>query len=96
MKDIGTKRSAGISGWISGIVGFGILYHYKVPFFSQITVENMVFLSILVVFAILFIFLPVLRPETNLGDLRYLPKFFIFIGSFLGIIMGLLVAVLIP
>jgi len=92
MKNIGIKRSAAISGWVSLLVGGLILVVQKG--FGFITSSMSLIAGIVVVFAILFIILPALKPNTNLTFLKHPIKFFMKIGYFIGYTMAIIIAFL--
>jgi len=96
MRGVGPTRSASISGWVSGLVGLWLLNHYQISPFTQITSSGALIIGIIVVFAILLTILPILRPQTNFGILKDLVKVVRDIGKFMGVVMGLLCAILIP
>ena len=92
MKNIGLKRSAAISGWVSLLLGGLILIIQKgVAFISSVVA--LVF-GLIVVFAILFIILPALMPHANMNFLKHPIKFFMRIGYFIGYVMAAILAFL--
>jgi len=93
---IGTKRSAGISGWVALLVSLIILNISKVSPFNLLSSTAVLIISIFVVLAILIIYTPALSPHTNLrGPLGDLSKLSIQIGTIIGFVFGLLVAILV-
>jgi len=81
MKNIGLKRGAAISGWVSLLTGSLILVTQTN---LSITTNVTLIMAIVSVFAIIFIFLPALSPQANLRFLRYPIKISMRIGYFIG------------
>ncbi|MBU0460877.1 hypothetical protein KKG82_06270 [Patescibacteria group bacterium] len=92
MKNVGIKRSAAISGWISLLLGALILVIQKGITFISSTLA-LVF-GLVVVFAILFIILPALMPHANMSFMKHPIKFFMTMGYFIGYIMAIILAFL--
>ena len=92
MKHIGIKRSVAISGWVSLLLGALILVVQKG--FSFITSAMALVFGIVVVFAIIFIILPALMPQANMGFLKHPIKFFMMVGYFIGYVMAIILAFL--
>lgn len=89
---IGHQRSAGISGWISVLFGLLILTIQKVPPFYSFSSPLLIIIAIIVVFAILFIYMPALSPNINLGSMGNICSLSMKVGWFIGIVMGLFIA----
>lgn len=91
---IGTKRSAGISGWISMLFALLILILNNVSPFSSFSSPFVIILALISIFSILFIYMPALSPHINLGSFGDISRLSIQIGTYIGIIAGFLVAIL--
>lgn len=94
MRRIGIDRGAGISGWISALIGVLILVFYKAPLFASISASIGLVMGIISIFAIICIIIPALSPNMNLGPFRHISRFSRIAGWFIGYIVGILVGVL--
>ena len=94
MRRIGVNRGAGISGWISALIGVLILVFYKTPLVAGVSASIALMMGIISIFAILFIIIPALSPHMNLGPFRYVSKSSRLVGWVIGYITAILVGVL--
>lgn len=90
MRRIGPKRGAGISGWVSLMLGLLILVVQKG--LTLITVPIALVLGIVAIFAILLIIFPALTPQANMGPLKPVIKLVTAIGFVIGYLSALILA----
>ncbi|MBU0591935.1 hypothetical protein KKF81_01010 [Candidatus Micrarchaeota archaeon] len=94
MRRIGISRSAGISGWISALLGTFALVFYYPDIFTFITSSIAIAMGILTSFAIIFIIFPALSPNANLGFFGKIAKYSTWTGYFIGYVIAVILAFL--
>ena len=92
MRRIGLSRSAAISGWVSALVGVLVLLYSHPSLSSLISTSLALVMGIIAIFAILFIILPALSPNMNLGLFRHVARYSLMVGWLIGYGTALLIA----
>jgi peptidoglycan/LPS O-acetylase OafA/YrhL len=90
---IGIQRSAGISGWVTLLLSLIVLTFAKISPFNLLSTTLVLIISVFVIFAVLIIYTPALSPHMNLRSFGDLSKISIKVGSIIGFVMGLIVAI---
>jgi membrane associated rhomboid family serine protease len=95
MRRINAARGAGISGWVSALIGVLILVYNQTSIASGLSATIALVMGIISIFAILSIIAPALSPHLNIGLFRHVSKTARIGGWFIGYIVGIIVGVLV-